>query len=101
MADIDRALFAEQLAAALKMLGVSQGEAVRRWPNALNAAMLSRAVNAKPLTPGNFLLLCGLFHLDPFEFLIVVKRSRTTLKSIVKQTLTEGVKRETGEPPCA
>lgn len=100
MADIDRALFAESFAAALKAVGLTQGAAARAWP-AANAAMISRALNRKALEAGNFLLLCSLAGLDPFNFLIIVKQRRTTRKAIVKrmrdQTLTEGDKRETQE----
>lgn len=98
MADIDRDRFAHAIADALDAAGLSLRGAVAEWPD-LNPAMLSRAINRQPLSAGNFLMLCRVFGLDPFRFLITEKRRRVTLRDIRKaladQTVTELAKRET------
>lgn len=97
MAEIDLSKFADALQSRLAQLGYSYSKAEEKWP-AVERSMLSRAVNAKPLSAGNFLLICSMAGLDPFEFLIARKRRRVTMKSIVNQAVAAADKRETQEP---
>lgn len=64
MADIDRDAFARAVARRLAQAGLSYRKAVARWP-ALNAGMLSRACCARPLSAGNYLLVCRVLELTP------------------------------------
>lgn len=96
MADIDWVSFACRVELALADLDYSYDAAVARWPT-LNKGLLSRACNAKPLSAGNFQHLCDLLDLDPRDFLVVGKRRRVTMKSILHQAVTVGVQRETSE----
>jgi hypothetical protein len=98
MADLDWGHFAHALRGALDSKGLGRNAAASAWPST-NTAMLSRAMAGERLSAGNFILLCGLAGLDPFEFLQVAKQRRVTLagirKSLADQTGTEGVTRET------
>lgn len=98
MAELDLSRFADALADRLRTCGYSYSQAVEHWPDA-DRTMLSRAINGKPLSAGNFLLLCRMAGLDPFDFLIGGKRRRVTLKSILDQTVAVGVSREAERTP--
>jgi hypothetical protein len=93
MAELDLARFAGDLAEQLRACGISYSQAVERWPET-DRAMLSRAINRKPLSAANFLLLCRKSGLDPFDYLVMAKHRHVTLKSILDQTVTVGVSRE-------
>ena len=93
MAELDLARFAGALADRLRACGYSYSQAVEQWPET-DRAMLSRAINRKPLSAANFLLLCRKAGLDPFDFLVAGKRRHVTLKSILDQAVTGGVSRE-------
>ncbi|WP_406871603.1 hypothetical protein WHT83_14885 [Aminobacter sp. P9b] len=93
MADLDLQKFGDALESRLRELGYSYAQAEAKWPET-DRAMLSRAINAKPLSAGNFLLVCQMAGLDPYAFLKGAKRRRVTLKGILKQTVTEVVSRE-------
>jgi hypothetical protein len=95
MAEVDHASFAEALHNRLQQIGYSLRRAEEQWPQA-DRAMLSRGVNGKPLSSGNFLLLCELAGLDPYVFLDRAPRRRITMKSLAKQLVTVGVSHETG-----
>lgn len=97
MADIDRAGFAEALVQRLKQIGYSLHRAAERWPQT-DMAMLSRATRGVSISAGNYLLLCEMAGLDPYAFLDRAPHRRVTLKSIVKQPVTAGASRETGDP---
>ena len=94
MADIDRDRFADDLHRRLDEIGYSLRRAEEKWPET-DRAMLSRATNGKPISAGNFLLLCEMAGLDPYHYLKREHRRRVTMKSIVKQMVTEPVQRET------
>lgn len=94
MAEIDHRQFAEAFAERLQEIGYSLGRAAQKWPDT-NKAMLSRATTGKPISAGNFLLLCQLAGLDPFDFLDTGKQRRVTMKTILNQAVTAAAKRET------
>lgn len=98
MADINHVLFAEAVKHTLQERGLTFGSAVEAWPE-LNKAMLSRVCAGKPLSAGNFLLLCALLQLRPYDFLVRDKGRRLTLRRIAKSLCDEPVtvhaKRET------
>ncbi|RUM97898.1 hypothetical protein EET67_09785 [Pseudaminobacter arsenicus] len=98
MAEIDHRQFAQAFAARLSEIGYSLGRAAEKWPDT-NKAMLSRATTGKPISAGNFLLLCQLAGLDPFDFLDTGKHRRVTIKTILNQSVTAAAKRETSECP--
>lgn len=95
MAELDLARFADALAERLRGSGWSYSQALEQWPET-DRAMLSRAINRKPLSAANFLLLCRKSGLDPFDYLVMAKHRHVTLKSILDQTVTVGVSREAG-----
>lgn len=97
MADIAFHDFADAFRQRLSGLGYSLRDAERKWP-ATDRAMLSRAVNGKVLSAGNYLLLCEMAGLDPYLYFERAKRKRTTMKTIVKQMVTRPVSCETAEP---
>lgn len=96
MAEIDWGGFARHVEIALGVSGLSYDAAVAKWPT-LNKGLLSRACNGKPLSAGNFQHLCDVLALNPMNYLIVEKRKRVTMKTIVKQSVTVGVPRETSD----
>lgn len=87
------------VAGALEQRGWTYDAALAARPG-LDKAMLSRAVNGKPLSAANHLVVCRAFGLDPFAFLIEEKQARTTLRAIAKrlsdQQVTVLATRETG-----
>lgn len=95
MAEIDGAAFARALSGRLDQLGYSIGRAVEKWP-LTNKAMLSRAINGKPLSAGNYLLLCEMAGLDPYAFLDREKSERLTRKDVISRAVTALATRETG-----
>lgn len=94
MAEIDRVRFAMHFSSRLTSLGYSLSRAAEKWPET-DRAMLSRAINGKTLSAGNFLLLCEMAGLDPYRFLRRGKTARMTRKSVLDQAVTRGVPRET------
>lgn len=96
MADIDRIRFGDDLQKRLDEIGYSLRRAEQQWPET-DRAMLSRAVNGKPLAAGNYLLLCQMAGLDPYRYLKREPQRRVTMKSIVKHMVTAPVLRETGD----
>lgn len=94
MADpFDRDRFAASV--RLRLDGISGRRAVAAFPM-LNTAMISRARRGENLTIGSFLALCRALHLRPFDFLLDgVKRRRVTRKTLLDQTVTASVPRET------
>lgn len=78
----------------LNALGYSLRRAEEVWPEA-DRAMLSRAINGKVLSAGNYLLLCDYAGLDPHRYLARDPRRRVTRKTIADQTVTPCVSRET------
>ena len=94
MADIDFATFAETFGQRLREIGYSLRRAEEQWPQT-DRAMLSRATNGKPLSAGNFLLLCEMAGLDPYAFLDRDPRRHVTMKSILNHMVTQPVQRET------
>lgn len=94
MARIDHDAFAEAFSARLRALRYSLRSAEEKWP-LTDRAMLSRAINGKALSAGNFLLLCEMAGLNPFAFLDRGKDRQTRLKSILDHMVTDGVARET------
>ncbi|TIN87539.1 MAG: hypothetical protein E5X94_01480 [Mesorhizobium sp.] len=94
MADpFDRERFAATVRRRLD--GISTRQAVSTWPT-LNVAMISRARNGENLTIGSFLALCKALRLRPFDFHVDgAKRRRVTRKTILAQTVTAAVPRET------
>ncbi|OJU12735.1 MAG: hypothetical protein BGN85_08700 [Alphaproteobacteria bacterium 64-11] len=99
MPEIDRERFAEDVERELAERFSSFNAAVRACPE-LNKALLSRAVNANPLSAASMLALCQRLGLDPFAYLSSAKRRRRSLadirKDMEKQTVTEVATRETG-----
>lgn len=95
MAEIDGASFARAFGERLDGLGYSIGRAVEKWP-LTNKAMLSRAINGKPLSAGNYLLLCEMSGLDPYAFLDRSKAERLTRKDVISRAVTALATRETG-----
>ena len=98
MADVDCGRFAAAMRCRLDEIGYSLRRAEHQWPQA-DRAMLSRAVNGKTLSAGNFLLLCELAGLDPYAFIDRGPRRQVTMKTIVEQMVTPPVQRETSERP--
>jgi len=98
MADVDFARFAGALRDRLDQIGYSLRRAEQQWPQT-DRAMLSRAVNGKALSAGNFLLLCEMAGLDPYAFVERGARRKVTLKTIVEQMVTPSVQRETDAAP--
>lgn len=98
MADVAFLRFANAFQDRLNDLGYSLRRAEEQWPDT-DRAMLSRAVNAKTLSAGNFLLLCDLAGLDPYLYIERARRRRVTLKSISDQLVTPFDQRETGDAP--
>jgi hypothetical protein len=96
LAEIDHADFAADFSRRLAELGYSMSRAVEKWP-AADRAMLSRAINGKTLSAGNFLLLCEMAGLDPYVYLLRGKTCRLTRKTLIQQAVTRGVPRETGK----
>lgn len=96
MADIDRTAFALDVWSALDRRGLSFRQACAVHPG-LDPAMLSRATRGRKMSAGNMLLLCRVFGLDPFSYL--VERPRLTLKIIAEQAVTRLGKRETEVRP--
>lgn len=94
MAEIDHAAFALTVRSSLARRGLSYSDAVDLWP-ATNRAMWSRAANGKPLSAGNFLLVCRVLRLSPWRFWQGDKVRRVTMKTIVKQAVTASATRET------
>ncbi len=78
----------------LSSLGYSLRRAEEVWPEA-DRAMLSRAINGKTLSAGNYLLLCEYAGLDPYRYLARNPRRRVTMKTIAEQMVTPSVARET------
>lgn len=99
MAEIAFHSFADAFQARLDKLNYSLRKAEEKWPET-DRAMLSRAINGKVLSAGNFLLLCEYAGLDPYRFVSRVPRRRVTMKTIEKsiadQLVTPPDKRETG-----
>ena len=94
MAEIAWLRFACNVEIALCDSGLSYDAAVLKWPT-LNKGLLSRACNAKPISAGNYVHLCNVLGFDPNLFLIVDKRKRVTMKTVLDHAVTEGVRRET------
>ncbi|RWQ12362.1 hypothetical protein [Mesorhizobium sp.] len=95
MADIAFDRFAAVFQARLDELHYSLRMAEEKWPDT-DRAMLSRAVNGKTLSAGNYLLLCNYAGLDPYTWFEPRPHRRVTLKSIREQLVTAPVTRETG-----
>ena len=98
MADVDFARFAEAFRGRLDQIGYSLRRAEQQWPDT-DRAMLSRAVNGKTLSAGNFLLLCEMAGLDPYALFGRGPRRQITRKSIIEQMVTPSVQRETDAAP--
>ncbi|RWC28826.1 MAG: hypothetical protein EOS27_17970 [Mesorhizobium sp.] len=96
MADIAFLRFANAFHDRLKDIGYSLRRAEEQWPDT-DRAMLSRAINGKTLSAGNYLLLCELAGLDPYAYLKRPPHRRVTLKSIASQLVTPCVPCETGD----
>ncbi|RVD15422.1 MAG: hypothetical protein EOS73_32085 [Mesorhizobium sp.] len=94
MADIAFLRFANAFHDRLKDIGYSLRRAEHQWPDT-DRAMLSRAINAKTLSAGNYLLLCEMAGLDPYAYLERPPHRRVTLKSIAEQMVTPSATRET------
>ncbi|RWP64896.1 hypothetical protein [Mesorhizobium sp.] len=94
MADIAFDRFASAFQARLDELHYSLRVAEEKWPDT-DRAMLSRAVNGKTLSAGNYLLLCNYAGLDPYTWFEPRPHRRVTLKSIREQLVTAPVTRET------
>ncbi|MBZ9985689.1 hypothetical protein LB572_01115 [Mesorhizobium sp. BH1-1-5] len=94
MAEIAFHRFADAFQQRLDQLGYSLRKAEDIWPET-DRAMLSRAINGKTLSAGNFLLLCEYAGLDPYLYLGRNPRRRTTVKTILDHMVTPSDKRET------
>jgi hypothetical protein len=68
MADVSFHRFANAFQDRLNELGYSLRRAEDQWPDT-DRAMLSRAINGKTLSAGNYLLLCEMAGLDPYAYL--------------------------------
>jgi hypothetical protein len=86
--------FAAAFQSRLDQIGYSLRVAEEKWPEA-DRAMLSRAINGKTLSAGNYLLLCEYAGLDPYLYLGRNPRRRTTVKTILDHMVTPSVARET------
>lgn len=98
MAEVCFAEFAAALRRRLDALGYSLRRAEEKWP-LTDRAMLSRAVNGKTLSAGNYLLLCEMAGFDPYQFTERGKRRRVTGKTILDHMVTVRVQRETEGSP--
>jgi hypothetical protein len=94
MAEIGFDKFADAFQQRLDEIGYSLRVAEEKWPET-DRAMLSRAINGKTLSAGNYLLLCEYAGLDPYRYLARNPRRRTTVKTILDQMVTPYDKRET------
>ena len=94
MAEVRFDAFADAFQSRLDELGYSLRRAEQKWPQT-DRAMLSRAVNGKALSAGNYLLLCEMAGLDPYAFIERGKHRRTSLKTIREQMVTLAASRET------
>lgn len=94
MAEIAFLRFANAFQDRLNDLGYSLRRAEEQWPDT-DRAMLSRAINGKTLSAGNYLLLCEMAGLDPYAYLERPPHRRVTLKSIAEQMVTPPATRET------
>ncbi|BAB54376.1 hypothetical protein [Mesorhizobium japonicum] len=98
MADVAFLRFANAFQDRLNDLGYSLRRAEEQWPDT-DRAMLSRAINGKTLSAGNYLLLCEMAGLDPYAYLERQPHRRVTLKTIAAQLVTPSVPCETGDGP--
>ncbi|RWM02119.1 MAG: hypothetical protein EOR68_08410 [Mesorhizobium sp.] len=94
MAEIAFEKFADAFHRRLDEIGYSLRVAEEKWPE-IDRAMLSRAINGKTLSAGNYLLLCEYAGLDPYRYLARNPRRRVTMKTIAEQMVTPSVARET------
>jgi hypothetical protein len=94
MAEIAFHKFAAAFQNRLDQIGYSLRVAEEKWPET-DRAMLSRAINGKTLSAGNYLLLCEYAGLDPYLYLGRNPRRRTTVKTILDHMVTPSVARET------
>lgn len=94
MAEIAFHQFGDAFRERLDTLGYSLRRAEEVWPEA-DRAMLSRAINGKVLSAGNYLLLCEYAGLDPYRYLGRDPRRRVTRKTMLDQLVTPCVSRET------
>ncbi|MER9901628.1 hypothetical protein [Mesorhizobium sp. M0130] len=95
MADVAFRKFADAFQQRLDTLGYSLRIAEQKWPDT-DRAMLSRAINGKTLSAGNYLLLCNYAGLDPYAYCEAAPHRRVTMKTISEQLVTPPVQRETG-----
>lgn len=98
MAEVSFQRFAHAFQDRLNELGYSLRRAEDQWPET-DRAMLSRAINGKTLSAGNYLLLCEMAGLNPYAFFERAPHRRVTLKSIASQLVTAPDTCETGD--CA
>lgn len=94
MAEVRFDAFADAFQSRLDELGYSLRQAEQKWPQT-DRAMLSRAVNGKALSAGNYLLLCEMAGLDPYAFIERGKHRRTSRKTIREHMVTLAASRET------
>ena len=94
MADVAFLRFANAFQDRLNELGYSLRRAEDQWPDT-DRAMLSRAINGKTLSAGNYLLLCEMSGLDPYAYLERPPHRRVTLKTIAEHMVTPSATRET------
>lgn len=81
MPAIDREKFAYRLAWALNQKGIEGPRAAeRRWPK-IRAPMWSRALRGDVRGPDNFVAICFVAGLDPFEFLDMEARNPKHIRS--------------------
>ncbi|MBN9035481.1 MAG: hypothetical protein J0H53_05385 [Rhizobiales bacterium] len=95
MAEVRFDAFADAFQSRLDELGYSLRQAEQKWSQT-DRAMLSRAVNGKALSAGNYLLLCEMAGLDPYAFVERGKHRQTSLKAIREHMVTLVASRETG-----
>lgn len=98
MAEVCFSEFATAFRERLNKIGYSLRRAEEQWP-LTDRAMLSRAVNGKTLSAGNYLLLCEMAGFDPYQFMERGKRKRATMKTITDHMVTPCVQRETEGAP--
>lgn len=98
MAEVCFSEFATAFRERLNKIGYSLRRAEEQWP-LTDRAMLSRAVNGKTLSAGNYLLLCEMAGFDPYQFMERGKRKRATMKTIADHMVTPCVQRETEGAP--
>jgi hypothetical protein len=98
VAEIDWRAFGARVAERLEGEGLSYRGAVERWP-CLDKSMLSRAVNGRPLSAANYMVVCTALGIDPNAFLIAARKPRVTRRAIretlEKQAVAVRVSRET------